>query len=107
MWVLVIESHCAYSTDTEVPTAGADPAGGNPAMPHPFWQWTLVPFNKGKKFSLNFPNLCDNVVKKLVSEIRKCCWLPTDHYIMMSTWSHAQRLVYIFQNYVMIFFINI
>jgi len=46
--------------------------------PHPFWQWTLAPPHKEKIFSLNFQNLCDNVVKKLVSEKRKCHQLQRD-----------------------------
>jgi len=31
-----------------------------------------------KPYSLNFPNLCDNFVQKLVSEIRKCRQLQRD-----------------------------
>ena len=50
----------------------ADP-GANPAMSsRPFWQWTLTFNEETKIFSLNFPNLCDNVVKKLFPEVRKC-----------------------------------
>ena len=30
------------------------------------------PSNEEINFSLNFTNLCDNLVKKLVSEVRKC-----------------------------------
>src|SRR6218665_403532 len=45
--------------------------------PHPVLPWNLAPpSSEGNKiFSLNFPNFCDYFVKKVVSEIRKCCQL--------------------------------
>ena len=43
------------------------------APTYTFSLWTVPPFNEDKKyFSLTFPNLCDNFVKNLVSEIPKC-----------------------------------
>ena len=46
----------------------------NPAMdPHPVLPWTLASSSEETKFfSLQFPNVCDYFVKKVVSEIRKC-----------------------------------
>jgi len=73
--------------------------GGHPQSghgPHPFWQWTFAPPLKKIFFiSLNFPNLCDNFVRKLVSEIRKCHQLQGDFfpltlwpfYMLLQTWS--------------------
>ncbi len=50
-----------------------DPEGQSDQGLHAFWQWTFVPPPaKNKLIVVNFPNLCDNFVKKLVSEIRKC-----------------------------------
>src|SRR6218665_680359 len=45
--------------------------------PHPVLPWNLAPpSSEGNKiFILNFPNFCDYFVKKVVSEIRKCCQL--------------------------------
>ena len=73
----------------------ADPGGPIRPWTHPFWLWTLAPINRRKTFfSLNFPNLCDHFVKKLVSEIRKCRQLLTpDHYMLAQTCSHACHVV--------------
>ena len=63
--------------------------------------------------SLNIPNVCDNSVKKLVSEIRKCYQLQRDfvlltpnHYMLVQTCSHPRHVVYISQIYVLILLRN-
>jgi len=68
---------CLWSTDNmlHVHVCRETPGHG----PHPFWQWTLAPPPTKKNiFSLHFYNLCDNFVKKLVSEITKCRKLQGD-----------------------------
>ena len=64
--------------------AWADPWGPIRLLLHQFFQWTLAhPPTKTKYFySLNFSSFCDNVVKKLVSEIRKCCQLQRTKYLL-------------------------
>jgi len=52
---------------------------------------------------INIANLCDNFVKKVVSEIKKCLPLqrdkvplwPPDHYMLVQTCSYARYVVYI------------
>ena len=83
--------------------------GDNPAMA-PDCYCSLK--QSQKIFSLSFPNLCDNFVKKLVSEIRKCqlqssepltiiCWRRNGQH-----WLHARHVVQISQISVIILLRN-
>src|SRR6218665_191304 len=51
---------------------------GIPAMASIHFGYRLWSPLQGKKLSLNFRNLCKKLVKKLISEIRKCPQLQSD-----------------------------
>ena len=56
----------------ERPKAVADP-GANPALAQSILAMDFGPSNEKNYCSINFPNLCDNFVKKLVSASRGLC----------------------------------